>query len=395
MLKNKVGTAAICIVILLVASFLYWRTFDSTDTTPVANVPQPAPTRTLETSIAAPHPDLESTVETPAVPKEETDTISEKTPEDTEEVRRAIDFLETLEEQSQSENNGEEAGQQVIENTTELTQDEMLQIVREGVSYYDSLVESGSIEFTVESSSIDFPGRPQGPNGTRYGTFEFSDGRFKSTITENMTYYSSDEMDGDQHRSQSTTEFAYDGETFETLREDNNGPRLERRTDVAFASTDDPRFWGWNLSGTTESLTDVIDSFNMKNIQIDGSSGSQNYYITGTVADGTAELWLNPEKSYRPERFTFQGAMGSITKEYDFQEVAPDLWFPVSASSVITAIDTATGVETDILTQTVSMTNVRLNEHIPSNRFAIEVPPGVTVYDRRTRESFEVPEENN
>ncbi|MCY3550544.1 MAG: hypothetical protein OXH39_08780 [Candidatus Poribacteria bacterium] len=393
MLKNKVGIAVICIVILLVASFLYWRTFDSTNTILVTNVSQRAPTQSPEMPIAAPHPDIEATVKTPAAPKEETDTISE-TPEDTEEVRQAIDFLETLEEQSQSENNGEETGQQATGNTSELTQDEMLQIVREGVSYYDSLVESGSIEFMVESSSIDFPGTPRGPNGTRYGTFEFSNNDFKSTITEDMTYYNGGETGNAPHTSQSTTEFAYDGETFEILREDNNGFRLERRTDVAYPSVDDPRFWGWNLTGTTESLVDVIDSFNIENIQIDESS-SQNYYITGTVADGTAELWVNPEKSYRPERFTFQGPMGSIIKEYDFQEIAPDLWFPVSASSVITAIDSTTGVETDILTQSISMTNVRLNEHIPSYHFTIEPPPGARVYDRRTRESFIVPEENN
>ncbi len=391
--QNKISTAAICIVILGIALFLYWRTFDGPRPVPVVSVFQPAPTP--ETSLVDPHPNLEATAETPVVRKEETVPASEETPEDTEEVRQAIDFLETLEEQSQSKNSGEETAQQVLENTTELSQDELLQIVREGVSYYDSLVESGIIEFIVESSSIDFPGMPRGPSGTQHGTFEFSGSRFKSTITENMTHYNSGETGDVPHTSYSTTEFAYDGETFETLRENNNGPLLGLRTNVDFPPVDDPRFWGWNLTGTTESLVDVIDSFTTKNIQIDESNGSQNYYITGTVADGTAELWLNPEKSYRPERFTFQNPLGSIIKAYDFQEVAPDLWFPAAASSVITAVDPATGTEAEILTQTVSMTNVRLNEHIPSHHFTIEPQPGTTVYDHRTRESFKVPEENN
>ncbi len=107
------------------------------------------------------------------------------------------------------------------------------------------------------------------------------------------------------------------------------------------------------------------------------------------------ELWLNPEKSYRPEQFVFRNATGSFIREYDFQEVVPELWFPVSASSVVQAIDPATGAKTDVLTQSISITDVRLNEPIPSHRFVIEPQPGTNVYDRRTRESFRVAEENN
>ena len=104
---------------------------------------------------------------------------------------------------------------------------------------------------------------------------------------------------------------------------------------------------------------------------------------------------MNPEKSYRPERFVYslQGkgvAQVRVTKDFNFQEVAPDLWFPESAQSVTTIINTETGEETNIETATMTFTDVRVNEHIPSFRFSIDPPSGTTVFDMRSRETYTV-----
>ena len=103
------------------------------------------------------------------------------------------------------------------------------------------------------------------------------------------------------------------------------------------------------------------------------------------------ELWLNPKKSYRPERYVFANPMIAITSDYKFKEVAPDLWFPASAKAVTTVIDMNTGAKTDVKTTTVQFTNIQINQPIPESRFSIKPPPGARGYDMRTRESFEVP----
>ena len=84
-----------------------------------------------------------------------------------------------------------------------------------------------------------------------------------------------------------------------------------------------------------------------------------------------------------------------ITTDIKFKQVAPDLWFPESVKHVVTAIDLKTDTKTDVATTTVQFTNIQINEPIPDARFSIEPPPGASVFDMRTRESFEVPEENN
>ena len=61
---------------------------------------------------------------------------------------------------------------------------EMLQLIREGVAYYDGLLESGRVDFFRETTSIaadGLPGMGRIPSGTWKGTFEFSGRKMRGT----------------------------------------------------------------------------------------------------------------------------------------------------------------------------------------------------------------------
>ena len=379
-------------IVLMSALILYWYiakrdgqsslTVIETSTSPgVTSVPPSPP---LDT------PEIPSETAPDTTAPEETQTENAKP--DTETVTEAIDFLETLEEQSPSGKNVPTDGE-TGDSTSELTQEEMFRLVREGVSYYDSLVDSGSVDFFMQTSSNHVPENPiiQASNGTWEGTFAFSGNRFAGSVTENATDYN--ERLGPMNVSL-TKEFAYDGETFEDLRETPNGRRLTRGNDMRYNPSHDPRFWGWNLSGD-EPLVELIDTLNVEQIQSVNWDNEQVYHIQGTVDDAMdVELWLNPQKSYRPERFMFSTKGGEqkhqVIKDFDFIEVAPDLWFPQAAQSVTSLVNLETGTETQLDTITMHLTNIRINEPISSSRFSLEPPQGSTVFDTRTRESFTV-----
>ena len=268
---------------------------------------------------------------------------------------------------------------------------EMLQIIREGVAYYDGLLESGSVDFFRETTSVAAP-EPMGraPSGTWKGTFEFSGHKMRGLVTKDVVQYDPDR----NFEIKKTEQFAYDGETFETLRETLTGTLLSRRSEISRDPSDDPRLWGWDLSGDEGSLLMLIDGLDILKIEAVRFNDSDVYHIKGNMMGVTVELWLNPKKSYRPERSVVSNPMFLMTKDFTFKEVVPDLWFPESGKWVNTVTDMQTGTKTDATITTIQFTNIRINEPIPDSRFSIEPPPGATVYDSRTRESFEVPAEN-
>ena len=284
------------------------------------------------------------------------------------------------------------------EETTEAplskSEEELLQLIREGVAYYDSLLKSGRVDFLRETTSIaaaGIPGMGRAPSGTWKGTFEFSGRKMRGIVTRDAVQYEPDR----NIPIKGTEQYAYNGETFEKLRETFNGIVLSRRSELARAPFDDPRFWGWDLSGGENSLVMFIDGLDVQSIEEVRFNDSDVYHLKGNMLDLAIELWLNPKKSYRPERYMVSNPILSMTKDFKFKEVAPDLWFPESAKWVNAVTDMKTGTKTDVTTTTIQFTNIRINEPIPESRFSIKPPPGARGYDMRTRESFEVPEENN
>ncbi len=270
------------------------------------------------------------------------------------------------------------------------SEEELLQLIREGIAYYDGLLKSGRVDFLRETTSVESDG-PMGraPSGTWKGTFEFSGRKMRCIVTQDVIQY---DPDGNTPF-KGTEQYAYDGETFERLRETFNGLSLSRRSKTVDDPSNDPRFWGWNLSGGEKSLGTLIDELEIESIKEVRFNDSDVYHIKGNAYGLAMELWLNPKKSYRPERSMFVNYMITVTKDFKFKEVAPDLWFPESAKWVTTETDAQTGTKTDVTTTTVQFTNIQINEPIPESRFSIEPPPGTSVFDMRTQESFEVPKE--
>ena len=274
------------------------------------------------------------------------------------------------------------------------SEEELLQLIREGIAYYDGLLKSGRVDFLRETTSVaaaGLPEMPRVPSGTWKGTFEFSGRKMRCVVTRDVIQYEPDR----NMPIKGTEQYAYDGETFERLRETFNGMSLSRRSEIVDDPSNDPRFWGWNLSGQDQSLIMLIDGLDIESIKEVRLNESDVYHIKGDMLGTAIELWLNPKKSYRPERYIISNPMIAMTKNSTFKEVAPDLWFPESAKSVQTVIDMKTNTKIDAATTTVQFTNIRINEPIPESRFSIKPPPGTQGYDMRTRESFEIPEENN
>lgn len=344
---------------------------------------------------------LSSTKKTPDIPAQQKNSVrtvyvEKDAKPDIKEVTKSIEFLEMLEKQSAAGNQSNFKNG-TADTGSELSQEEIYQLIREGISYYDSLLDSGSIDFIMQTYSALKPVRGiRGATGDTWnGTFEFSGNRLRGSVSKNSTQ----EDNGESSQLSSTEEFAYDGETFERLLTRHGGYLLERKSNVSYNEFHDPRLWGWNIRGQG-TFTDFFDSLDVKNIHSVEMNDIELYHVTGIIhGDATFEMWINPEKNYRPERFMSSNPIRGesqlrVIRDYNFREVVPDLWFPESGQST-TIIINAAGQETVIQIQTMRFSNVRINEHIPSSRFNIDPPPGTTVYDHRNRDSFKVPKEEN
>ena len=278
---------------------------------------------------------------------------------------------------------------------------ELLQLIREGIVHYDSLLESGRVDFLRTVTSVEFPGLYPGirrfPSGTWKGTIEFSGRKVRGIETADAVHYDTDR----DFPIKGTEQFAYDGETYETLRETSRGLLLEQRSEILYDTNNDPRAWGWSFGDARTPFVMMIDSLDVQQIKAVRFNDSDVYHIKGNLLGMVTELWLNPKKSYRPERYVLStppianDLKRIMTTDIKFKQVAPDLWLPESVKRVETALDLKTDTKTDVTTTTIQFTNIQINEPIPDARFSIEPPPGTNVFDMRTRESFEVPENKN
>lgn len=415
-LFKKLKIILSCVILLLSIIFAYWYIVKppAVEIVNISEVQPDTHMAKMTTSERSERPAKSSgTMKTSDIPARQKDSVQtidvEKDAKpDIKEVTKSIEFLEMLEKQS-AFGNQSNFKNGIANTASELSQEEKFQLIREGISYYDSLLESGSVNFFMQSSSVPDPTEPGRASegtwqdlseGTWQGSFEFSGNRIRGTVNQ-----SSAQQGGGNILLPTTEEFAYDGETFErlsTFEKLSNihvGPSMQRQSDVSYNEFYDPRFWGWNMTGQG-TFTDLFDSLAVKNIQSVEMNDTVLYHVTGTFQGAaTFDTWINPEKSYRPERFMFSGLSGEggqvrITKDYNFQEVAPDLWFPESGQSTTTVID-ASGQETDIKIDTIRFSDVKINEHILSSRFNVDPPPGTTVYDDRSGESFKVPKEED
>ena len=409
---TKWRITVLSVSLLLGVLFAYWYIVKH-PTVEIVNIPVKQPstyTGKMSTPELSETPAKSSgTMKTPDIPTQpknsvQTIVVEKDAKPDFEGVTKSIEFLEMLEKQSAA---GDQSNFKngTADTGSELSQEELYQLIREGISYYDSLLESGSVDFFMQTSTLPFPGGVEilpgilpgmrrMPETTKNGSFEFSGNRLRGAVSGHTIQYD----DSGETTYSDYENFAYDGETFERLVPAVPGYALIRSSDASYDSFYDPRWWGWNMQGQG-TFSDVFDSLNVKNIQSVELNGNEVYHVTSIESNGgTFDLWINPEKNYRPELFvgtssSEEGQTRTI-RNFNFQEVAPDLWFPESAQATTTVIDTG-GQETDILTHTIRFSNFKINRHIPSSRFNLDPPPGTTVYDGRSRQSFKVPKEEN
>ncbi len=388
--QRRILIVAIVVLVFLSLSFiLFWKASNNAIVVEQVNTKHRVSDKTTDSKVSVPN-SKQVTRTFSTNPEKKNPQTSEKTP-DAKEVKEAINFLEGLQQGTHAEKT--DTIPKGIASKGSPRQDEIFELLREGISYYDSFLESASVKFSLIITSEDYPGITRASSGTWDGVFEFSGNQVRGSVTQDSTQYSDDLGESRFSKKQ---EFAFNGETFEMLQDTLNGKKLTRGNNVVYDRSQDPRFWGWNLSGD-EPLTELIDSIDIENIKPVEWNGSQVYHVKGSMPDAMmdVDLWLNPEKSYRPERFVFSNQNEGtvkirITKDFIFQEVAPDLWFPESAQSVTSVINTETGEDINIETATMTLTDIRVNEYIPSSRFSIDPPKGTTVFDMRSREKYTV-----
>ena len=162
---------------------------------------------------------LSSTMKTPDIPAQQKNSVrtvyvEKDAKPDIKEVTKSIEFLDMLEKQSAAGNQSNFKNG-TADTVSELSQEEIYQLIREGISYYDSLLDSGSVDFIMQTYSALKPVRGiRGATGDTWnGSFEFSGNRLRGSVSKNSTQYDN----GESSQLSSTEEFAYDGETFERL----------------------------------------------------------------------------------------------------------------------------------------------------------------------------------
>ena len=153
------------------------------------------------------------------------------------------------------------------ENPLSKGEEELLQLIREGVAYYDSLLESGRADFLRTVTSVEFPGLYPGirrmSSGTWKGSIEFSGRKVSGIVTEDTIHYAIDR----DFPINGTEQFAYDGETFETLRETSRGLQLERGSEIGYDASNDPRAWGWTVGTISDAKTPFVMDIDILDVE--------------------------------------------------------------------------------------------------------------------------------
>ena len=262
--------------------------------------------------------------------------------------------------------------------------EELLTLLKEEITYYDSLVYSGSADITVEeylSPELTSSGDPNmiiPTHSLKKASFYFSGEKIYFTL-------SWDAVGEDDKSRRMEIEFAYDGETVEERR----GDDITIWKDISLSPYDpfiDPRYWGWSTGGR-EKLSEIIDTtFDIESVSKEGDI----FVLKGILGGLNAELHVDASKGYRPVRFEFEGGDGRfrICRNYSLKEYAPDIWFPESATETIYLIDPDTQTRRVVGERNVLIDNVHLNVPLPDSLFRVEWEGAKRVYDERDSTAY-------
>ena len=306
--------------------------------------------------------------------------------ETNQEIDDAISFLKSFDEDLQEE--------VPLENSNP---EELLELVKEGISFYDDLLYSGNADISIELRNYS-GGRLDDsfaylPNQESWeGSFSFSEHKIHYTVEggAGLSNGSSKEI---------AYELAFDGEKVEQLSTRfGEAPLLEIGNDLSTSRYNphlDPRYWGWNVNGM-EDFSQLVDSFKIESVNMVRLNGNDVYHLKGRPSGEAmnVEIWVNPSRSYRPERFDFSVSSGDIehrvTREFNLKEYAPDIWFPESATEVGRMVDMTTQTSQKTMQRDVWINNVSINPSISDSSFRIKRRRGLRVHDKRNNTEYNI-----
>jgi len=330
-----------------------------------------------------------------------------KTPEVSKgDIQGALAFLDFLDESENvpsntEKNTGEKDNANDLsvddETPTQENSKELLELVREGIAYHDQLLYSGSADMTIEESLMGDMLLPD-PDmySIKHGTWEVA-----FSFSGPKMYYAveGDVAMTDGFNQLQNYEYSFDGETAEELRRTPNASHLSIYDDPSKSRLGspaffDPRYWGWSVGD--EPLGSIFDAFNVTSVSPGSLDGSDFMVVEGNVSGGpmNVEMWVNPSKGYRPERFEFYLTDNDkeirVTRSYSLNEYAPDIWFPEAATEITRETNPNTGESTILRRRDVRISNIAINTSVDESSFYIEREKGLKVYDNRSHTQYTV-----
>jgi len=200
-------------------------------------------------------------------------------------------------------------------------------------------------------------------------------------------------------------QWAYNGEKTELLRLDGLGeggliiPMASVKSESDFpAERFDPRYNGLNILGTPVGtfLKGTLGKNSVKDIAILKNEKVGDFdcvVVQGSVSETgeTVSVWLAQETIYRPKKIEIKSETELIVINNSFKKYSDEVWFPEKVRKDKYYIDGTTGEKTLYSYEEIIVDDkYEINVDLPETLFEIVFPVGLSVYDFRIGESYEV-----
>lgn len=199
-------------------------------------------------------------------------------------------------------------------------------------------------------------------------------------------------------------QWTYNGEKMDLLRLDGLGhndlvkPMGSTRTDNDIpVNRYDPRYNGLNISGTPVSsfLRGSFDGKKISDLRIIGEEIQDDLLckvIRGQTETGDIiTVWLAPRLMYRPKHIEIRSSYNEITVIHNTFKELNKSWFPQKITKEEYYSDDNTGKKVLYTRETILIqSDFEINIALSNSLFEAKFPRGLTVYDYRTGERFEI-----
>lgn len=202
--------------------------------------------------------------------------------------------------------------------------------------------------------------------------------------------------------------WAYDGEKMELYRLDpigENGlliPLGSIRTENKMQRhINDPRYDSMMIHGTNVSdfLNGEMDKHSVESIQTGVTEVIDNMVcdvITGRdqINNNTITIWMASEVMFRPLRIEISSPNERMIIRNTFRDYGNGIWFPQETLRELYYQEENSDQEQLYARETITIhKDFEVNVAIPSDTFELEFPVGMTVYDFRSGEFYDIVEE--